>query len=159
MKRPSAGSQKKVTAENLVRLGAERLAEILASVAETRVDLKRRLRVELAAQQGLGPLIAEIDKRLSAFETRPGKISWAKGRPSSATSTRCGTSSRRAWRLDAAAAMERLWRFLDTALQSSRPCRDRHGELAGVFERAAADPGALLMRPRADPLRRRLSTA
>ena len=79
MKRPTAGSQKKVTAENLVMLGAERLAEILVSVAETRVDLKRRLRMELAAQQGPGPLTAEIDKRLGAFETSRGRINWRAG--------------------------------------------------------------------------------
>ncbi|HEY2707084.1 MAG TPA: hypothetical protein VGI95_03445 [Caulobacteraceae bacterium] len=52
MKGPTAASQKKVNAENLLGLGAERLAEILVSVAEPRVDLKRRLRMELTAQQG-----------------------------------------------------------------------------------------------------------
>jgi hypothetical protein len=36
MTRPSPGSRKKVTAENLVVLRAERLAEILVNVAETR---------------------------------------------------------------------------------------------------------------------------
>ena len=49
MKKPSPGSLKKVTAENLAALGAGRLAEILVSVADTRADLKRRLRMELAA--------------------------------------------------------------------------------------------------------------
>ncbi len=66
MAKPSLASQKKVTTQNLAALGAERLAEILVEVAETRTDLKRRLRMELAA--GLGPvhLAPEIDKRLAA---------------------------------------------------------------------------------------------
>src|ERR1700761_8021245 len=76
MARRSSGSRKKVTAKTLVGLGAERLAEILADVAETRVDLKRRLRMELAAPEGAGPLVVEIDKRLTAFETSRGKITW-----------------------------------------------------------------------------------
>jgi hypothetical protein len=59
-----------------VGLGAERLAEILVGVAETRADLKRRLRMELAAEQGPAALAAEIDKRLGSFATSRGKITW-----------------------------------------------------------------------------------
>ena len=76
MKRSNAGSQKKATVENLVGLGPERLAEILVGVAETRMDLKRRLRIELAAEQAPAALTAETDKRLSSFETSRGKITW-----------------------------------------------------------------------------------
>jgi nitrogen regulatory protein PII len=72
MKQPGKGSQKKVTVENLVGLGAQRMAEILVGVAETRVDLKRRLRMELAAEQGPAALVAEVDKRLGSFETSRG---------------------------------------------------------------------------------------
>jgi len=49
-----------VTAEPLVGLGAERLAKILAGVADTRVDLKRRLRMELAAHIGAASEQAEL---------------------------------------------------------------------------------------------------
>ncbi|HTK35516.1 MAG TPA: hypothetical protein VL358_09555 [Caulobacteraceae bacterium] len=145
MKRPGPGSQKKVTAENLAGLGAERLAEILVSVAETRVDLKRRLRMELAAQQGPGPLAAEIDKRLGAFETSRGQITW-RARPAfirDLDALRDLIIARLA-PLDASAAIDRFWRFMDAAGQSTRRYRERNGELEAVFVRAAGDLGGLL---------------
>ena len=145
MARRSSGSRKKVTAETLVGLGAERLAEILADVADTRVDLKRRLRMELAAQEGPRPLAVEIDKRLGAFETSRGQITWRQ-RPAfirDLDALRDLIVARLA-PLDASAATERLWRFMGAAGQSYRRYRERNGELEAVFERAAADLGALL---------------
>ena len=141
MARRSSGSRKKVTAETLVGLGAERLAEILADVADTRVDLKRRLRMELAAQEGPGPLTVEIDKRLSAFETSRGQITWHQ-RPAfirDLDALRDLIVARLA-PLDASAATERLWRFMGAAEQSYRRYRERNGELEAVFERAARRP-------------------
>ncbi|MEP6967970.1 MAG: DUF6880 family protein, partial [Pseudomonadota bacterium] len=145
MKRPTAGSQRKVTAENLVGLGAERLAEILVSVADTRVDLKRRLRMELAAQQGPGPLSAEIDKRLGAFETSRGKITWRAG-PAFIRDLDAlrDLIAERLAPLDASAAIDRTWRFMDAYAASASRYRERNGELQRVFERAASDLGGLL---------------
>jgi hypothetical protein len=145
VKRPTAGSQKKVTTENLVGLGAERLAEILVSVADTRVDLKRRLRMELVAEQGPGPLAAEIDKRLGAFEASRGRITWRAG-PAfirDLDALRDLIAARLA-PLDASAAIDRFWRFMDVFAPSARRYRERNGELQDVFERAAADLGRLL---------------
>mgnify|MGYP006951095696 CR=1 FL=1 len=152
MKRPSSGSQKKVTVENLIGLGAERLAEILVGVADTRADLKRRLRMELAAEQGPAPLAAEIDKRLNAFETSRGQITWRQ-RPAfirDLDALRDLIVARLA-KLDGSAAIERLWRFMDTARQSERRYRERNGEMEGVYERAAADLGELLATAAAGP--------
>lgn len=134
-----------MTAETLLGLGAERLAEILADVADTRVDLKRRLRMELAAQEGPGPLTVEIDKRLTAFETSRGRITWRAG-PAfirDLDALRDLIVARLA-PLDASAATERLWWFMATAPQSYRRYRERNGELQAVFEQAAADLGDLL---------------
>lgn len=145
MKKPTAASQKKVTAENLLTLGAERLAEILVSVAETRVDLKRWLRIELAAQQGPGPLTGEIDKRLAAFATSRGRVNWRAGpafvRDLDALRDLINV---RLAPLDASAAIERLWRFMDVAPQSASRYRDRNGGLEAIFVRAAGDLGHLL---------------
>jgi hypothetical protein len=152
MARRSSGVRKKVTAETLVGLGTERLAEILADVAETRVDLKRRLRMELAAQEGPGPLAVEIDKRLTAFETSRGKITWRAG-PAfirDLDALRDLVVARLA-PLDVSAAIDRLWRFMDTASPSSRRYRERNGEMEGVYGRAAADLGGLLSSQPAGP--------
>jgi len=145
MARWTSGKTQKVTAETLVGLGAERLAQILAEVAETRVDLKRRLRMELAAEQGTGPLAAEIDKRLGAFETSRGKVTWRQVpaflRDVDALRLLIGE---RLAAQDPGAAVERLWRFMATARQITPRYRERGGELDAIFARAAADLGRLL---------------
>lgn len=144
MRRPAA-KQKKVTAENLVGLGAERLAEILVSVAETRADLKRRLRMELAAEHGAEPLAGEIDKRLRAFETSRGQVSWRQ-KPAFLRDLDAlrGLIAERLGPLDRAAAVERLWRFMGAARPVSARYREREAELSSLFARAAADLGGLL---------------
>ena len=116
-----------------MELGAERLAEILADVADTRVDLKRRLRMDLAAQEGPGPLTVEIDKRLSAFETSRGQITWRQA-PAflrDLDALRDLIVARLA-PLDASAAIDRLWRFMAAAPQSYGRYRERNGELEAV---------------------------
>jgi hypothetical protein len=145
MKRPTPASLKKVTPENLAALGAERLAEILAAAAQTRPELKRRLRMELAAEQGAEHLLAEIDKRLGSLETSRSKVSWRQ-RPTfvrDVDGLRLLIAQRLAG-LDGAAAMDRMWRFMDLVDWLARRVRDRDGELAAVFVRAAGDLGGLL---------------
>jgi hypothetical protein len=145
MKKPSAGSWKKVSVENLAGLGAERLAEILVGVAGTRADLKRRLRMELAAQQGPAALTVEIDKRLTAFETSRGKVTWRQ-RPAFIRDLDAlrGLIADRLASLDVAAAIDRLWRFMGTARQVGARYHARSDELDAVYARAAGDLGAWL---------------
>jgi hypothetical protein len=45
-------SRKTVTLDNLMALGPERLAAILVELADGDAEVKRRLRLELAAQTG-----------------------------------------------------------------------------------------------------------
>lgn len=145
MKRPTVASQKKVTPENLSRLGAPRLAEILAGVASTRPDLKRRLRMELAAEQGAEHLLPEIDRRLASLETSRSKVSW---RQRSSFVRELEELRRliagRLAGLDRAAALPRLLGLLAAARRVQGRVRDRDGELAAVFARAAADLSPLL---------------
>ena len=145
MKAPTSASLKKVNVENLVNLGAERLAQILTDVAATRPDLKRRLRMELAAEQGPEHLAAEIDKRLGSLETSRGKIGWRQ-RPAFVRDLDAlrGLITERLAELDRAAALARLWQFLDTARQVGPRSRDREGAVDAVFARAAVDAGRLI---------------
>jgi hypothetical protein len=144
MKRPNA-SLKKVTPENLAALGVDRLAGILAAAAETRPELKRRLRMELAAEQGAEHLAPEIDKRLASLETSRGKISWRQR----ANFVREVDGLRvliveRLAGLDRTAAADRLWTFMGVARRVDARLRDRDGSLAAVFLQAAQDLGRLL---------------
>jgi hypothetical protein len=144
MKKPTPASLKKVTPENLVALGAERLAELLVAAAAVRPELKRRLRMELAAEQGAEHLAPEIDKRLGALESSRGKVSWRQ-RPTfvrDLDGLRVLIGERLAG-LDRAAALSRLWLFMDVARRVGLRVRDRDGELGAVFDRAAADIGRL----------------
>lgn len=145
MKRPTVASLKKVTPENLAALGVERLAEILVAVADTRPDVKRRLRMELAAAQGGDHLAVEIDKRLVSLQTSRGKVSWRQ-RPTFVRDLdilRALIADRLA-PLDGPAALERLWLFMELTRRLGARVRDKDGEMGAVFDRAASDIGALI---------------
>jgi hypothetical protein len=60
-------SKKTVTLDNLAALGSERLAAILVDLAETDAEVKRRLRLKLAAQVGGDTVAAEIGKRITSL--------------------------------------------------------------------------------------------
>ena len=126
----------------MARLGAERLADILAEAAEVRPELKRRLRMELAADQGAEHLVVEIDKRLAALGASRSKVSWRQ-RP---TFVRDLDGLRklianRLSSLDRSAALDRMWAFMDVARQVGLRLKDRDGELGAVFGRGAEDMG------------------
>lgn len=144
MTKPSLASQKKVTPENLASLGVERLAEILAEVAETRTDLKRRLRMELAAGLGATHLVPEIDKRLAAVETSRGQVTWRQ-KPAFLRDLDAlrGLIAGRLALEDTAAASRRLWRLIATAPQTTRRLRERDDALEAIYRRAAEDLGRL----------------
>jgi hypothetical protein len=145
MKRPSAASLKRVTTENLARLGAERLAEILVEVADTRVELKRRLRMELAAEQGVEHLLPEIDRRLTLLATSRGAVSWRQ-RPAFVRDLDGvrGLISGRLAALDVAAAQDRILVFLALSPRAQRRVRDKEGGVERVFAQAAGDAVGLL---------------
>ena len=60
-------SKKTVTLDNMAALGAERLAAILVELADNDAEIKRRLRLELAAQTG-----SESPPRLASVSPRYG---------------------------------------------------------------------------------------
>ena len=151
MKRPSPAQLKKVTAENLARLGPERLAELLMGEAELRPELKRRLRMELAGGQGPAHLAAELDKRLNSLATSRSRIGW-RTRPAflrELDDLRVQIAERLAG-LDRPMARERMWLFLGLARRTGSRVRGRDEELAAVFQAAAANLGALLSDADAD---------
>ena len=142
MKKPSLASQKKVNAENLESLGVQRLTQILLEVAETRTDLKRRLRMELAAGLGAVHLVAEIDKRLGALETSRGQVAW-RHKPAFLRDLDAlrGLIAERLAGQEPEAALERLWRFLASARHTSKRLRERDEAFEAIYLRAAEDLG------------------
>ena len=63
---------------NLATLGAERLAALLFEAANSDLNLKRRLRMELAAEISAADLAFEPDKRLTTLATSRARVSWRK---------------------------------------------------------------------------------
>jgi hypothetical protein len=147
MKQPTVASLKRVNAENLANLGAERLAEILVQAAASRPDLKRRLRMELAAEQGADHLVLEIDRRLASLDASRGKVSWRK-RASFVGDLDILRSlvAERLAALDPVLALDRMWLFMDLARRLGVRVRDRDGALAQIFVRGAGDIGELSAR-------------
>src|ERR1700712_577463 len=145
MKRPTVASRKTLTPENLAGLGADRLADILLAVAETRPDLKRRLRMEVAAEQGAEHLIPQIDKRLATLETSRGQVSWRQ-KPAVIRDLDAlrGLIAERLAGLARPAALERMWQFLETSTPVGRRFHGRDEAGAAVYLQAAADLGRLL---------------
>ncbi|HEY8618235.1 DUF6880 family protein [Phenylobacterium sp.] len=146
-KRPTVASLKKVTPENLERLGVERLAQILAQTADGRPELKRRLRMELAAEQGAEHLALEIDKRLGSLETSKGKVSWRQRGAfvRDVEALRVLIVDRLAGP-EPDAALARLWQLIGAQRRIAGRMRDKDGSLAAVFGRVAEDVGTLLAR-------------
>ena len=67
-----------LAAENLVRLGAERLTDILLELAGEHPAIKRRLRLELAGEAGGEAIAAEVAKRITALRSARTFIDWQK---------------------------------------------------------------------------------
>ena len=149
-----AGSRKTVSAANLAALGAERLAAILMDAGEDDTALKRRLRMELAAEVGPEHLAAEIGKRLAALEARRSRVHWRKYKAFVRDlALQRGMIAGPLAAADPKLALELSWRFLALANEILLQVDDQGGGVADVFWAAAADVAALVDRARPDPIR------
>jgi hypothetical protein len=137
-------SKKTVTAENLVRLGAERLVDILLELADEQPAIKRRLRLELAGEAGGEIVAAEIIKRITALRSAKSFIDWQR-RPDFVRDldlTRAQISGRVAQtRPDL--ALDLMWRFMALAEPVINRVDDSNGSVGGVFRAACDDLGLL----------------
>src|SRR3954470_518947 len=97
-------------------LGPERLAVILVELADSNAEAKRRLRLELAAQEGGDSIAAEIGKRITALSSARSFVDWQKRREFVRD-----LDQQRAMIADRVApirpdlALDLMWRFLDLA--------------------------------------------
>lgn len=136
--------KKTVTATNLLALGGERLAALLFEAASTDPALKRRLRMELAAEISAADLAFEIDKRLTALATSRARVSWRK-RPAlfiDLQSLRRVIVDRLA-ALDAKLALDRLAGWFDLYPGLAARVSDAKGELPLMFDAATSDLGVV----------------
>ena len=125
---------------NLALLGADRLVQILLEVAEGQPVIKRRLRMELAAQIGPDTLAAEIEKSLESMKAARGRINWRKlkGFLQDLGLLRAMITGPLA-QADMAEAVRLLLRFLTLERGVLARVKDTKGQVADVFADALAD--------------------
>lgn len=140
-KRP-ATARKTLSEANLVALGAERLAALLIEVADG--ELKRRLRMELAAEVGAPDLALELDKRLNTLAASRARVSWRK-RPELLADLQMLRRMivGRLGLMDAKLALDRLVAWFDLYPLLAARVKDPKGELTLVFDAASIDLAAL----------------
>lgn len=142
-KKPPA-SAKRLTAANLEAMGAPALAALLIELSDSQPALKRRLRMELAAEVSGPDLAAEIDKRLAMIAGSKAKVSWRKRADFILDlDVLRRLIAERLGALDPALAVRRLWTFLDLTDPVSARVKDPRNELPPVFLEAANDLAAL----------------
>lgn len=140
-------SKKTVTLDNLAPLGAERLATILVELADGDAEIKRRLRLELAAEEGGDSIAAEIGKRLTALRSARSFVDWQKQRDFVRD-----LDLQRAMIVDRVAttradlALDLMWRFLDLAEPVINRVDDSNGSVGDVFRLACEDLGTIAVR-------------
>lgn len=142
MVRRPATAKKALSEANLAALGAERLAALLMETASP--ALKRRLRLELAAEAGAADLAFELDKRLAALEASKTRVSWRK-RPELLAELKSLQTVivQRLAGLDQGLALDRLVVWFDLYPALTRRVQDPKGELALIFDAASSDLTAL----------------
>jgi hypothetical protein len=142
-KRPPT-AKKTVSAPNLATLGADRLAALLIEAAAADASLKRRLRMELAAEVSPADLAFEIDKRLVAVAGSRARVSWRK-RPALIADLRSllRIIADRLAPLDVRLALDRLVAWFDLYPGLTARVSDAKGELPLLFDAATAELAAV----------------
>jgi hypothetical protein len=146
-------SKTTVTADNLTALGLERLAAILVELGDANAEVKRRLRLELAAQVGGDTIAAEIGKRITALKNARSFVDWQKRRDfvKDLDLQRVMIVERVA-RSRPDLALDLMWRFMALAELVINRVDDSNGSVGDVFRSACQDLGTVAVKARPDPI-------
>jgi hypothetical protein len=146
-------SKKTLNAKNLEALGATRLAELLIEISTGDAAAKRRLRLELAGEQGAGDVAREVRKRLTTIARSRTFVDWRNRKPlTDDLETQRRAIVERVAVSDPAEALDLLWRFLEIADPVFARCDDGSGRVIAIFHQATRDLGTIAARAVADPV-------
>jgi hypothetical protein len=145
--------KKAVAQDNLVSLGVGRLAAILVELADGDAEIKRRLRLELAVQDGGDTIAAEVGKRLAALRSARSLVGWqqrrdfVKGLELQRTMIVTQVAETRA-----DLALDLMWRFMDLAEPVLNRVDDSSGSVGDVFRAACQDLSAIAAKVKPEPV-------
>jgi hypothetical protein len=135
---------KDISPEALAKLGAKRLAELLAEACQNDQPLRRKIEILLAAKQGGVRLEDAIAKRITSLSRARGFVDWREvpALVVELDTLREGIVTQLGAK-DPRAASEQMWRFLTLAEPTIERVDDSSGRIGDVFHCAAADIGSL----------------
>ncbi len=137
-------SKRSLNARNLEALGAAALAELLIEVSVGNAVIQRRLRLALAAAEGVDGAVAEVRKRLAAIDRARTFVDASRRKALvSDLDTQLQAITGPIAAADAKQACDLLLRFLELSEGVLERCADSTGALIGVFEGAARQLGPL----------------
>jgi hypothetical protein len=103
-------------------------------------SIKRRLRMELAAASGSANVAREVTKRLSAIAKARSFVEWPKIKELRADlELQQRVIAEQVAKIDAAEALELMWRFLALANSVLNRCDDSNGLMGDIFRGAVED--------------------
>ena len=141
-----------VAADNLVQLGAERLAGILLELAGEQPAVKRRLRFELAGEAGGEMIAAEMNKRIAALHSARSFIDSEKRTDLVRDLDLANGGHRAGSSVASGLALDLKWRCMARAEPVLDRVDDSNGTVGAVFHGACEDLGYLAVKARPDPV-------
>lgn len=145
-------SKKTLNAENLARLGADRLAELMIEVSTGSADIKRRLRLELSHNLGAQELGRDVRKRLVTLRRAKSTIGWRKRKAFfKDLHTQADMITARIAPDDPVLGLDLLWQFLELAPMVYSRTDDSRGEISDLFGAALAQIGPIAENAKPDP--------
>ncbi|UUM21348.1 DUF6880 family protein [Mycoavidus sp. SF9855] len=146
-------SSKTITADNLIALGADRLAAILYSLSQEDAHIKQRLRLALAEQAGIETVANEVKKRLASLKRSQAAIACEKIHAlKQDLYLQYETIVERIAPKRPDLALELLWLFMGLAPSIYERSYDRNNDLSMVFHQPREDLGGIAQRANPEPM-------
>jgi len=135
--RARAMSNKTLNKANLEKLGADKLAALVMDLVQGSAALQRRARMELSAAQGPKDVAADLRKRFASLRRSTSYVDWRKQRALvKDLDSLLALIETSILPLDANAAFELLWSFLQLAPSIHERTDDSNGAVGDVFRQA-----------------------
>ena len=140
-------SSSSLSLENLVALGTEKLAQLVLDETRTNAPFRKKANAALAGVKGADAVAALVDRRLAALERARSMLAWEKEKEFAADlAATVDAIVKELAAADAALAIERLLRFIDTHAIVFERIDDSSGRIQDVYWRAAQSAPELAAR-------------